>query len=61
MINEDQALDIARREFAAEIKDGGWPTLYGYSDHWIANCAYPGSNGKKSRSIRINLDGTVRG
>jgi hypothetical protein len=59
MINEDQALEIARQEFSAEIRDGGWPTLFGYPDHWIASCAYPGQ-AKTSRSIRINGDGSVK-
>lgn len=58
MINEDEALEIAKKEFSAEIRDGGWPTLYGYSDHWIANCTYPGG-GKTTRSIRINSNGSV--
>jgi hypothetical protein len=40
MINEDQALDIARAEMQAEIKAGGMPTLYGYGDHWFASCTY---------------------
>ncbi len=63
MINEDQALEIAHRELQNEIKAGGMPTLYGYSDHWIATCSYregTRSDGYTPPQIRISaIDGSV--
>jgi hypothetical protein len=60
MIDDNKALEIAQREMSAEIRDGGWPTLYGYADHWVATCMYPGSDRRPSRSIKISKhDGSV--
>lgn len=63
MINEDQAMDIANAEFRNETKAAGvLPTLYGYSDHWIASLTYTEahSGDRTTRRIRIGVDGSVR-
>lgn len=64
MITEDQALEIANRELRDEVKLGGMPTLYGYSDHWIASCTYREGTlpaGVTPARIRISaVDGSVR-
>ena len=64
MITEDQALAIANHELRNEVKAGGLPTLYGYSDHWVATCTYRDDgrpDGFTPARIRISaVDGSVR-
>lgn len=40
-MDQDKALEIIRPYFTKEIKAGGLVTLYGYPEHWLANCTFP--------------------
>lgn len=63
MITIDKAMEIARAELADEIRKGGVTTLYGYNDHWKANCLFPDGSTPDDhvpRMLRIDaVDGSV--
>lgn len=63
MITIDNAFAAAREALAHDIGLGGLVTLYGFSEHWIANCTFPnGDNLNKAqrRSFKISrVDGSV--
>lgn len=58
MITTDTALEIAREALADDIEKGGMATLFGYADHWRANCTFPDGSmpaGHVPKKIRIDL------
>jgi len=63
MITTDTALTKARETLAPEASRGGLVTMYGFSDHWLANCTFPGGNNRadtNGRTIKIDMaDGSV--
>lgn len=63
MITIDNAIAAAREALAHDIGLGGFVTLYGFSEHWVANCTFPNRdnvNKAQRRSYKISrLDGGV--
>jgi len=63
MITTDTALIKAREALATEASLGGLVTMYGFADHWLANCTFPSGNGRaktNGRTIKIDMtDGSI--
>jgi len=63
MITIDNAFATAREALAHDVGVGGFVTLYGFSDHWVANCTFAGGIGldkAERRSFKISrVDGSV--
>lgn len=63
MITIDNAFATAREALAHDIGVGGLVTLYGFSDHWVANCTFASGIGlgkAERRSFKISrMDGSI--
>lgn len=63
MITIDNAFATAHEALAHDVAVGGFVTLYGFSEHWVATCTFPNGNGldkAQRRSFKISrVDGSI--